>query len=93
MNKKGQAFQEFLITWGWAVLVVLAVIGALLYFVVLPQKVIAPENNQTYQEKVCSNLDRNQSVYKGIQSSMLVVEQTAKMKVVDIWGNTSKPRM
>ena len=33
--KKGQAAIEFLMTWGWAVLVVLIAIGALAYFGVL----------------------------------------------------------
>ena len=38
-NKKGQAAMEFLMTYGWAILVVLIVIGALAYFGVLnPQQ-------------------------------------------------------
>ncbi|MCF7865934.1 hypothetical protein K9L67_02665 [Candidatus Woesearchaeota archaeon] len=32
MNKKGQAAMEFLMTYGWAILVVLLAIGALAYF-------------------------------------------------------------
>jgi len=46
-NKKGQAALEFLMTYGWAILVVLAAIGALAYFGVLdpgaylPSKCIA----------------------------------------------------
>ena len=35
MNKKGQAAMEFLMTYGWAILVVLAAIAALAYFGVL----------------------------------------------------------
>jgi hypothetical protein len=35
MNKKGQSALEFLMTYGWAILVVLAAIGALAYFGVL----------------------------------------------------------
>lgn len=35
MNKKGQAAMEFLMTYGWAILVVLIAIGALAYFGVL----------------------------------------------------------
>ena len=34
-NKKGQAAMEFLMTYGWAILVVLVAIGALAYFGVL----------------------------------------------------------
>ncbi|MFT4326449.1 MAG: hypothetical protein ACMXYK_03020 [Candidatus Woesearchaeota archaeon] len=35
MNKKGQAALEFLMTYGWAFLVILVMIGALVYFGVL----------------------------------------------------------
>ena len=35
MSKKGQAAMEFLMTYGWAILVVLVAIGALAYFGVL----------------------------------------------------------
>ena len=39
MNKKGQATMEFLITYGWAILVVLVAIVALVYFgVINPEK-------------------------------------------------------
>jgi hypothetical protein len=42
MSKKGQAAMEFLMTYGWAILVVLIVIGALAYFGVLnPQSLVA----------------------------------------------------
>ena len=41
MKRKGQAAMEFLMTYGWAILVVLAAIGALAYFGVLsPQKLL-----------------------------------------------------
>lgn len=40
-NKKGQAALEFLMTYGWAILVVLAAIAALAYFGVLsPQRLV-----------------------------------------------------
>jgi len=35
MNKKGQAALEFIMTYGWAILVVLVAVGALAYFGVL----------------------------------------------------------
>ena len=39
MNKKAQAAMEFLMTYGWAILVVLVAIGALAYFGILnPQR-------------------------------------------------------
>jgi hypothetical protein len=43
MNKKGQAAMEFLMTYGWAILVVLAAIAALAYFGVLSPQNLLPE--------------------------------------------------
>lgn len=43
MAKKGQAAMEFLMTYGWAILVVLVVIGALAYFGVLSPKKLLPD--------------------------------------------------
>ena len=40
---KGQAAMEFLMTYGWAILVVLIVIGALAYFGVLSPSTLLPE--------------------------------------------------
>ena len=42
-NKKGQAALEFLMTYGWAILVVLVVIGALAYFGVLNPDSLVPD--------------------------------------------------
>lgn len=39
MNRKGQAAMEFLMTYGWAILVVLIAIGALSYFGVLTPQI------------------------------------------------------
>jgi len=43
MIKKGQAAMEFLMTYGWAILVVLIAIGALAYFGVLNPERFLPE--------------------------------------------------
>ncbi|MBW2965599.1 hypothetical protein KY342_00680 [Candidatus Woesearchaeota archaeon] len=43
MDKKAQAAMEFLMTYGWAILVVLAAIGALAYFGVLKPTQFLPE--------------------------------------------------
>lgn len=43
-NKKGQAAMEFLMTYGWAILVVLIAIGALAYFGVLNPGRFLPES-------------------------------------------------
>lgn len=48
MMKKGQAAMEFLMTYGWAILVVLAAIGALAYFGVLSPNKLLPERT-TFQ--------------------------------------------
>ena len=42
-GRKGQAALEFLMTYGWATLVVLVVIGALAYFGVLNPNILVPE--------------------------------------------------
>jgi len=43
-NKRGQAAMEFLMTYGWAILVVLIAIGALAYFGVLNPARFLPES-------------------------------------------------
>jgi hypothetical protein len=43
MNSKGQAAMEFLMTYGWAIFVVLAAIGALAYFGVLSPDKFLPD--------------------------------------------------
>jgi hypothetical protein len=43
MTRKGQAAMEFLMTYGWAILVVLAAIAALAYFGVLSPGKLVPE--------------------------------------------------
>lgn len=46
INKKGQAAMEFLMTYGWAILVVIAAIAALAYFGVLDPARLLPERCQ-----------------------------------------------
>ena len=53
MNKKGQAAMEFLMTYGWAILVVLAAIAALAYFGVLSPGNLVPERT-TFQAPIAS---------------------------------------
>jgi len=45
-NRKGQAAMEFLMTYGWAILVVIAAIAALAYFGVLDPARLLPERCQ-----------------------------------------------
>ncbi|MBU0757967.1 MAG: hypothetical protein KKF44_07895 [Nanoarchaeota archaeon] len=51
MNRKGQAAMEFLMTYGWAILVVIAAIAALAYFGVLSPEKMLPERT-TFQAPV-----------------------------------------
>ncbi len=44
MRRKGQAAMEFLMTYGWAILVVLAAIGALAYFGILSPSKFLPSS-------------------------------------------------
>ncbi|MBR9676167.1 hypothetical protein GOV05_04105 [Candidatus Woesearchaeota archaeon] len=53
-NKRGQAAMEFLMTYGWAILVVLAAIGALAYFGVLSPEKLVPERT-TFQAPFASS--------------------------------------
>jgi len=52
-SKKGQAAMEFLMTYGWAILVVLVVIGALAYFGVLTPTAFLPSRCQFSTGLVC----------------------------------------
>ena len=54
-NKKAQAAMEFLMTYGWAVLVVLLAVGALAYFGVLNPQGLLPE--KTIFTAPISNID------------------------------------
>jgi hypothetical protein len=47
MKNKGQAAMEFLMTYGWAILVVIAAIAALAYFGVLDPAKLLPERCQS----------------------------------------------
>ncbi len=55
MIKKGQAAMEFLMTYGWAILVVLIAIGALMYFIkpteMLPEKCTLPTGSGLFCDK------------------------------------------
>ncbi|HIH42027.1 TPA: hypothetical protein HA246_00090 [Candidatus Woesearchaeota archaeon] len=55
IKKRGQAAMEFLMTYGWAILVVLVVIGALAYFGVLNPQSFLPKKCQFSTGLVCSD--------------------------------------
>ncbi len=54
-NRKSQAALEFLMTYGWAILVVLIVIGALAYFGVLNPTIMLPEKCTFQMGVYCKN--------------------------------------
>lgn len=55
MNRKGQAAMEFLMTYGWAILVVLVAIGALAYFGVLSPSRFLPSSCQFQSGVSCDS--------------------------------------
>ena len=100
-NKKGQETIEFLMTYGWALLVVLLAIAALAYFGVFENLLKIPEteffNNETKHMYVCNNLDYiddngNLKVYPGIIDSKFSLESGWSFRVIDMYGNTTYPK-
>jgi uncharacterized protein (UPF0333 family) len=68
LKKKGQAAMEFLMTYGWAILVVLAAIGALAYFGVLSPRNILPSTCTVGAGFGCNNF---QATANGLQFALL----------------------
>ncbi|RLE42165.1 hypothetical protein DRJ48_04100 [Candidatus Woesearchaeota archaeon] len=54
-NKRAQAAMEFLMTYGWAILVVLVVIGALAYFGILNPSTLLPERCEIQMGLYCKD--------------------------------------
>jgi hypothetical protein len=68
--KKGQAAMEFLMTYGWAILVVLAAIGALAYFGVLSPDKFLPDKCTANPPFACTEYKVNSThVYFKLQNS------------------------
>ncbi len=83
MNKKGQAAMEFLMTYGWAILVVLAAIAALAYFGVLSPDRFLPEKCTLPSGVAC--LDSTATV-AGIT---LVIQNSAGFDMSDVAVSTA----
>ncbi len=84
-NKKAQAALEFLMTYGWAILVVLIVIGALAYFGVLNPNMLVPEKCTLQTGVACKDyrvipgqvmLELENGMGKGIVVMNITAEQT-----------------
>jgi hypothetical protein len=71
-NKKGQAAMEFLMTYGWAILVVLAAIAALAYFGVLSPDRFLPNKCTLPSGMACLdfNVASSGAVQVAIQNSL-----------------------
>jgi uncharacterized protein (UPF0333 family) len=88
MNKRGQAAMEFLMTYGWAIVVVLAAIGALAYFGVLSPQKLLPDRT-TFSAPV-PNVDN--AVITTVDATTATVEvafRNNKGVSIEIPGTTS----
>lgn len=72
MVRKGQAAMEFLMTYGWAILVVLAAIGALAYFGVLSPDNFLPSKCTISPEFACTEwkVNTDGTVQLGLQNNL-----------------------
>ncbi len=84
-GKKAQAALEFLMTYGWAILVVLIVIGALAYFGVLNPNILVPEKCTLQTGLACKDyrvtstgvtLDLQNGMGKGIIIKTINISQS-----------------
>ena len=78
MYKRAQAAMEFLMTYGWAILVVLAAIGALAYFGVLSPEKFLPEKCTISPGIDCANFNikSNEAVFalrNGMGRDLIIV--------------------
>jgi hypothetical protein len=89
MVKKGQAAMEFLMTYGWAILVVLAAIGALAYFGVLSPDRFLPDKCTANPPFACTEYKINTtSVYFSLQNSA-GVDVTVSQVLLSCDGGTN----
>lgn len=86
-DRKAQAAMEFLMTYGWAILVVLIVIGALAYFGVLdpgkllPEKCVFPTGlhcNDYFMTETAVALSIQNGMGRDIEILMIWVNETSK---------------
>lgn len=95
-DRKAQAAMEFLMTYGWAILVVLIVIGALAYFGVLdpskllPEKCVFPTGlhcDDYFVSESSINLSIQNGIGKDIEILNISVDETSKVSLARC-GNT-----
>lgn len=83
--KRGQAAMEFLMTYGWAILVVLVVIGALAYFGVLSPQKLLPDKCTLPPGLLCDDyaLSKDGGVQMVISNGLGKTVTITKMVVVE----------
>ena len=72
MNKKGQAALEFIMTYGWAIMVVMVMIGAISYFGIINPTKLLPERCTTTAEFNCIDhaVDSNGRVFINLKQAV-----------------------
>ncbi len=94
LKKKGQAAMEFLMTYGWAILVVLVVIGALAYFGVLNPSNLLPEKCTFPLQLSCRDQKIGTANIKfvlqnGAGKDMKITNVTVKSEAISNAGKTA----
>jgi len=86
-NRKAQAAMEFLMTYGWAILVVLVVIGALVYMGVLNPLALVPEKCTAPAGFICNSA----SLTSGGQFQLIITPQVYGNNLAVTGLNTITP--
>ena len=77
--KKSQAAMEFLMTYGWAIVIVLVAIGALAYFGTFNHLVESLNDSTDKHVEVCSNLTKSiNNEFATIYPAVLYIEDMVK---------------
>lgn len=95
-NKKGQGALEFLMTYGWAFLVIIVMIGALVYLDVLDPTRFTPDSMKA--EQICENnngkfdkYDRELDVVTCIKTEKKVMNSPSnKTKIIYVISDEEK---
>ena len=89
LAKKGQAAMEFLMTYGWAILVVLAAVAALAYFGVLSPDRFLPEQCTLPSGVAC--LDFTVTGNSSNPTFNLIIQNSAGFDMGSVAVNLSNP--
>lgn len=81
-SKRGQAAMEFLMTYGWAIMVVLVVIGALAYFGVLSPDALLPEKCDVGPQIGCKDFKLVNNVGAAADTIQVILTNSAGQDMV-----------